>query len=79
MFSKFVNFAPIDLEIGTHIDPTHTMYLAKNALIKITCVSMTTKYPIFKHRAFLKIFCISTNNEDIGQKFLLDNYDLKNA
>ena len=36
MFSKFVNFVPIDLKIGAHIDWTYNMYLAKNALIKIT-------------------------------------------
>ena len=29
MFSKFVNFVTIDLQIGTHIDWTYTMYLAK--------------------------------------------------
>ena len=29
MFSKFVNVAPIDLKIGTHIDRTYTIYLAK--------------------------------------------------
>ena len=33
MFFKFVNVVPIDLKIGTHID--RTMYLAKNAFIKI--------------------------------------------
>ena len=26
MFSKFVNFVPIDLKIGTHIDWTYAMY-----------------------------------------------------
>ena len=36
MFSKFVNFVPIDLKIGTHIDRTYTMYLAKYTLIQIT-------------------------------------------
>ena len=36
MFSRFVNFVPIDLKIGTHIDWTYTMYITKNALIKIT-------------------------------------------
>ena len=29
MFSKFVNFIPIDLKIRTHIDWTYNMYLAK--------------------------------------------------
>ena len=29
MFSKFVNFVLIDLIIGTHIDWTNTIYLAK--------------------------------------------------
>ena len=38
---------------------------------------MATKYPIIKHRAFFKIltFSISTNNEDVGQKFLPDTYE----
>ena len=36
MFSKFVNFVPIDLKTGTPIDWTYTMYLAQNALITIT-------------------------------------------
>ena len=30
MFSKFVNFLPIDLKIGTHIDRTYAMHLTKN-------------------------------------------------
>ena len=50
MFSKFINFVQIDLKIGTHIDLTYTMYLAKKY------VSMATKYPIIKHRAFFKTF-----------------------
>ena len=29
MFSKFVNFVPIDLKISTHIDWTYAIYLAK--------------------------------------------------
>ena len=58
MFSNFVNFVRIDLKIGTHINWTYTMYLIKNALIKNNAiyVSMTTKYPILKHRAFFKTF-----------------------
>ena len=32
----FVNFVPIALKIGKHIDWTHSMYLEKNALTKIT-------------------------------------------
>ena len=38
---------------------------------------MATKYPIIKHRAVLKknTFFISTNNENIGQKFLSYTYD----
>ena len=38
----------------------------------VTYVSMATKYPIIKHRAFFKTltFFISTNNEDIGQKLI---------
>ena len=73
MFSKLINFVPIDLKIGTHIDWTYTMYLQNN----VTYVSMATKYPITKHMAFFKTltFFISTNNEDIGQKFLPDTYD----
>ena len=31
MFSKFVNFVPIDLKIRIYIDWTYTMYIAKNA------------------------------------------------
>ena len=48
MFSKFVNFVPIDLTIGTHIDWTYTMYIAKTWIDKnnVTYVSMRTKYPI---------------------------------
>ena len=30
MFSKFVNFVPIDLKVGANIDWTYTVYLAKN-------------------------------------------------
>ena len=39
---------------------------------------MANKYPIIKHRAFFKTFTfyISTNNEDIGQKFLPDTCDI---
>ena len=66
MFSKFVNFVPIDLKIGIHIDWTYDMYLAKQCIDKnnVTHVSMATKYPIIKHRAIFKTstFCISTNN-----------------
>ena len=36
MFSKFVNFVPIDLKIGIYIDWTYTIYHAKNAPIIIT-------------------------------------------
>ena len=32
MFSKLINFVPIDLKIGTRIDWTYTMYLAKKIL-----------------------------------------------
>ena len=34
MFSKSVNFVPIDLKIGTHIDRTYAMYYAKMHLSK---------------------------------------------
>ena len=38
---------------------------------------MATKYPIIKYKALFKTltFFIFTNNEDIGQKFLLYLYD----
>ena len=55
MFSKFANFVPIDLKIGTHIDGTYTLYeyLAKCIdQYNVTYTSMTTKYPIIKHRIF---------------------------
>ena len=32
MFSKFVNFVPIDLKIGKHINWTFIMYLAKQCI-----------------------------------------------
>ena len=74
MFSKFVNFELIDLKIRTHIDWTLQKCIDQN---NVSHVSMATKYPIIKHRAFFKTctFFISTNNEDIGQKFLADTYD----
>ena len=34
MFSKVINFVPIYLKIGTHIDRTYTMYLAKKCIDK---------------------------------------------
>ena len=76
MFSKFVNVVPIDLKIGTHIDWTYTMYFAKTCINKsnVTYVSMTTKYPIIKHRAFQNIFLISTNNEDLSLILLQHTY-----
>ena len=57
MFSKFIKFAPIDLKIGTQIDWTYTMYLAQKFIDQnnVTYVSMATKYPIIRHRAFFKI------------------------
>ena len=79
-FFKFVNFVPIDLKIGTHIDGKFPMYLAKKLIDKhnVTYISMATKYPIMKHMwhfsKLLTIF-ISANNEDIGQKFLPETYD----
>ena len=71
MFSKFVNFVPIDLKIGTHIDCRYTMYLAHTQCIdqnNVRYVFMATKYSIIKHGAFFKTltFFISANNEDIG-------------
>ena len=43
-------------KIGTHIDWTYNMYIAKTHINKsnVTYVSMATKYPIIKHRAFIK-------------------------
>ena len=78
MFSKLVNFVPIDLKIGTHIYWTYTMYVAKQCIDQnnVTHFSMATKYPIIKDMTFFKTFTffISTNNEDIGQKFFPDTY-----
>ena len=47
-------FASIDLKIGTHIDWTDIMYLAKTCIDKnnLTYVSMAMQYPIINHRAF---------------------------
>ena len=57
------------------------MYLAKTCSNQdsVAYVSMATKYPIIKHRAYLKTmaFFISANNEDIGQKLLAYTYDHK--
>ena len=57
MFYEFVNFVPIDLKIGTHIDRTYIMYHAKKCTNQnnVTHVSMATTYPIIKHRAFSKL------------------------
>ena len=65
IFSKFGNVVPIDLKIGTHIDWSYTMYIAK------TCISKSNdgnEIPIIKHRTFSKLLTIfmSTNNEDIS-------------
>ena len=51
---------PIDLKIGTHIYWTYSMYLAKKTIDQnsVTYVSMATKYPIIKHKAFFKFFNI---------------------
>ena len=56
IFSNFVNFVPIDLKIGTHIDWTYTILHLQNCTNKnnVTHISMATKYPIIKHRAFFK-------------------------
>ena len=61
MFSKFVNFVPIDLKIGTYIDWTYTMYHAKQLTNQnnVTHISMATKYPIIKHRAFFKTLTVA--------------------
>ena len=44
MFTKFINFVPIYLKIGSHIDWTYTMYLAKKCIDQnsVTCVSMAS-------------------------------------
>ena len=65
-FSAFVNFVPIYFKIGTHTDQNN-----------VTHLFMANTYPIIKHRAFFKTltFCISKNNEEIGEKFLPDTYD----
>ena len=54
--SHAVNSEPIDFKIGTHIDFTCTIYHIKNCTNKnnITRITMATKYPIIKHRAFFK-------------------------
>ena len=51
-----VNSEPIDFKIGTHIDFTCTIYHIKNCTNKnnITRITMATKYPIIKHRAFFQ-------------------------
>ena len=56
IFSNFVNSEPIDFKIGTHIDLTCTIYHIQNCTNKnnITRITMATKYPIIKHRAFFK-------------------------
>ena len=55
------------------------MYLAKKCIDQnnVTHASMATKYLIIKHKTFFQNFniSISTNNDDIGQKFLPDTYD----
>ena len=54
--SHDVNSEPINFKIGTHIDFTCTIYHIKNCTNKnnITRITMATKYPIIKHRAFFK-------------------------
>ena len=54
--SHDVNSEPIDFKIGTHIDFTCTIYHLQNCTNKnnITRITMATKYPIIKHRAFFK-------------------------
>ena len=55
------------------------MYLDKKCIDQnnVTYVSMATKYPIIKNRAFFKTFSffLSANDEALGQKFLPDTYD----
>ena len=60
MFSKFVNFVPIDLKFGTHIDWIYAMYLAKKIIDQnnVTHISIAAKYSIIKQRAFFKTFYI---------------------
>ena len=76
MFSKFVNCVPIDLKIGTPIAWTYTMYIAKKCIDpkqRNTCFH-GNQLSNLRHKAFFKTFTffISTNNEDIGQKFFPD-------
>ena len=53
---KHTIFVLIDLKIGTHIDWTYTMYIAKIGIDQnnVTYVSIATKYPIIKNMAFFK-------------------------
>ena len=72
IFSNFVNSEPIDLQIGTHIDLTCTIYNIKNCtntnnITRIT-ICMATKYPIIKHRAFFKTFIAAYH------PFILDGF-----
>ena len=54
--SHDVNSEPIDFKIGKHIDFTCTIYHIKHCTNKnnITRITMATKYPIIKHRAFFQ-------------------------
>ena len=53
MFSKFVNFVPTDLKIGTLIEWTYSIQKTIDQN-NVTYVSMATKYPIIKNFLFRK-------------------------
>ena len=77
IFSKFVNVVPTYLKIGTYIDWTYNMYIAKTYINKsnVTYVSMATKYSIIKHRAFFKTLTAAIspiNTWSIAMKFRMD-------
>ena len=79
MFSNFVNFLPIDLKIGTHIDWTYNMFLAKKFSDQnnVTYVSMAAISSHYKAWGIFHkfTFFIYANNEDIFLKLLPDIYD----
>ena len=62
IFSNLVNFVPIDLKIGTHIDWTY-----------VTCISMATKYPIIKDRALTIVNLLNCQMYADGSHTYSDN------
>ena len=75
--SHDVNSEPIDFKIGTHIDFTCTICHIKNCTNKnnITRITMATKYPIIKHRAFFKTL-IAAYHPFILDGFLWNAYEI---